>query len=234
MSWRSAARISSGLLFVCCTLVAPTQDARACINGVYHHTNAEISWTRFVESRLDAGANQEVVAAFRKRRYEPFGEYATNDELSNRRLLILTLAVVRLHSDRGVLDRILGETEVQRRRALRWAAQQVHRLWELHPSDATLRCDLGETLASLPERQQEAFELLDRAEDADLMVSGQAYAALAKLRSSRHASRPSFLAAPGAELDRLRIGLERARGERMRGAPVKRPLHYLDQLPLPR
>src|SRR5690606_25411951 len=74
----------------------------------------------------------------------------------------------------------------------------------------------------------EAFDLLDNVEQRDLMVSPHGYDALAKIRTERHVSRPPFLGAPGAELDRLRVDLEKARSIRMHGKSVPRPMDAKD------
>lgn len=199
-------------------------EASACVNGVYSRVDEGIAWARITEGKLNRGDDEQVVAAVLARYPRIRTVEASSDLLGNLALRWMALAIVRLGGEVPRAKSFPSETTGARAENLEWAASRLRDLYARHRKDATLRCDLGEALASTPEGRSEALDLLQNVEERDLMVSAHSYTALAKLRESRHALRPSFLAAPGAELDRLRIELEEARSVRMHGKSVHRPL----------
>ncbi|MCB9608345.1 MAG: hypothetical protein H6716_17280 [Polyangiaceae bacterium] len=209
-------------------LVGFQRDARACDNAVFSRVDLGIAWAKRTEGKLNRGRNKETVEAVLARHPRVHTMDVTHDVIGNRALRIMALAVVRLHGEVAKAKGFPSGTPEQKQANLEWSADRLRKLYARHPDDATLRCDLGEVLAAQQKHWSEAFELLDNVEQRDLMVSPPGYDALAKIRTERHQKRPAFLAAPGGELDRLRVELEKARSVRMDGKSVPRPMNAKD------
>lgn len=203
-------------------------DARACDNAVFSRVDLGIAWAKRTEGKLNRGRNKETVEAVLARHPRIHKMDVTHDVIGNRALRIMALAVVRLRGEVPKGKDFPSRTAEEKQANLDWAVDRMRKLSARHPDDATQRCDLGEVLAAQQKHWDEALELLDNVEQRDLMVSPHGYEALAKIRAERHLTRPAFLAAPGAELDRLRVDLEKARSIRMDGKSVPRPMNAKD------
>lgn len=106
--------------------------------------------------------------------------------LETRALRVLSLAIVR--SGGAVSEKAAGvaqKVEWMPNANLAWAAHAIREIDQSRPNDPSVQADLGEALAALPQSQGEALTILKTLADKDLMGSPYAYAALAKLKSSK-------------------------------------------------
>lgn len=214
--------VGSGLLWL-----APG-DAEACINGTYSRVDTGIAWASVVEGNLNRGRNEAVVEKVLARHGRVRSIEVGHDAVSNRVLRLMALAVVRLDGKPPRAKDFPSATAADVASNLDWAISKLRALYARNDDDATLRCDLGEALASQEMYHAEAFRLLDNLEQRDLVVSSRAYAKLSELRRARGAGTPAFIAGPAGELGRVRSDLEAARSSRMVGKDISRPINKAD------
>lgn len=95
-----------------------------------------------------------------------------------------TLAVSLVRADGGIdLDPTWrGKTTEQRQKNIAWAVQALERLQKARPNDPSVDTDLGEALAKVDGRHDEARGLLQGLADRDLVSTPEGYAALGKLQ----------------------------------------------------
>jgi hypothetical protein len=92
------------------------------------------------------------------------------DPITTRALRVLAVATVR--SNANAED-------------LAWAVQKLRDIEKVKPNDPAVQADLGEALSKLPSGKTEAFAILSKLADKDLMGSPHAYAALATLKQEK-------------------------------------------------
>lgn len=83
-----------------------------------------------------------------------------------------------------VLAAFRGRTPAEALANLEWSARVLERQSTAKADDVSLKTDLAEALARLPERRAEARALLEDLSKRDLIASPEGYAALASLRSA--------------------------------------------------
>jgi Flp pilus assembly protein TadD len=111
---------------------------------------------------------------------------AGQNPLDTRALRVFALAVVR--SNGALSEKSMGfptGDEWTASSNLEWAVQALREIDEKRPNDPTVQADLGEALAKIPRTEGEAYGILQKLADKDLMGSPYAYAALAKLRTDK-------------------------------------------------
>ncbi|WP_272428944.1 tetratricopeptide repeat protein [Polyangium jinanense] len=96
-----------------------------------------------------------------------------------------TLAVALVRADGGIdLDPTWrGKTPEQRQKNVAWAVAALERLREQRKNDPAVDTDLGEALAKVSGRKDEARSLLQGLADRDLMATPQGYATLGRLQN---------------------------------------------------
>ncbi|MBL8609704.1 MAG: hypothetical protein JNL38_20395 [Myxococcales bacterium] len=131
------------------------------------------------EKSLDSG--NYLAAANAVTRTFPAIRNATagTDPLQTRGLRVLAMSIVR--SD----GKVAANGQWTPAANLEWAAQTLREIDQKRPNDPAVQADLGEALAKITRTQGEAYKLLSRLADKDLMGSPHAYAALAQLRASK-------------------------------------------------
>ncbi len=95
-----------------------------------------------------------------------------------------TLAVSLVRTD-GAIDldpTWRGKTAEQRAKNMTWAVQALERLRQARQNDPSVDTDLGEALAKVEGRHDEARGLLQGLADRDLVSSPEGYAALGRLQ----------------------------------------------------
>lgn len=135
---------------------------------------------------------------------------------SDRALRVFARAIARTGGEAAI--GFEGETsgEGAEGKRLDWATAAMRALSKKQPSDPGVTSDLAEVLAQSPAGREEAERLLADLEQADLVSTGQAYAALARLRETGESTeQPAFLGAARAALDHGRVKIDLARCERM-------------------
>jgi hypothetical protein len=118
---------------------------------------------------------------------------ATKDPLVNRSMRVLAVASMRSGGDLSALDAELpeelttefaGTSESAKKANLEWSVKALKALRKQKKDDATLKSELAEAMALLPETQRKAKKTLERLAQKDLLTSPEAYRALSKLRAS--------------------------------------------------
>lgn len=177
-----------GFVFASAGLVATAGEAQACGMSVRLEPTVKRSPVQEIaraEKALEAGQNLTAAAAVfgafpRVRALPPISAAP----LESRALRVVALALVRSN---GATDEVgaRGGKSAHPGANVTWAVQTLRDMDARRPNDPALQADLGEALAKVPGREDEAFNLLDGLATKDLMGSPFAYAALAKLRAAR-------------------------------------------------
>lgn len=111
---------------------------------------------------------------------------AGRDPLETRAMRVFALAIVRASGQ--------VQSGWTRSADLAWAEQAMREIDAKRPNDPAVQADLGEVLAAVPGKSEEASKLLSSLAETDLMGSPFAYAALARLRSAKGDAEGSALA----------------------------------------
>jgi len=135
---------------------------------------------RLDEEHLTA-AGAEVVTAFPTIRRVAVGA----SPLETRALHILSLAVVRGEGTLRGVTGFSGTAEAERATNLEWAVSTLRSIDAARPNDPVTQADLAEALAARNVHEDESLAILTDLAHRDLLGSAHAYAALARLRSSK-------------------------------------------------
>ncbi len=103
---------------------------------------------------------------------------------------------------------------------LRWAVATLRAIHARRQGETTAANDLGEALAAMPGEGAEAGDMLGGLGRSDLLASAPAYAALARLRRSAGAERPSWLRYPLRAGNAALAAVEEARCRTMARTPA--------------
>lgn len=114
-----------------------------------------------------------------------------HDSLVGRAQRILAVSVARnngaLPVDKEVPDYVrgtwIGKTAKDRKTNLDWSIAALRKINDVKKDDPAIQSDLAEALAKVDGTKAEAKELLEKLAQKDLIVSPEAYAVLAQLRS---------------------------------------------------
>jgi hypothetical protein len=114
-----------------------------------------------------------------------------HDSLVGRAQRILAVALARNNGALAVEKELpdyargtwIGKTAKERQANLAWSVAALRKLNETKKDDPAIQSDLAEALAKTDGGQAEAKEILEKLAEKDLIVSPEAYAALAQLRS---------------------------------------------------
>jgi len=212
MRFRLRSIALSALLLGSLSVVARPGPAEACIHGMAQVDPVPMGVAE-AEVLLDQGKPRAAIARLRAVDATLARRKPGASPVSDQALRVLARAVARTGGDtridfEGEVD---GEGAAGKR--IDWAAQVMRDLAKAQPQDPGVATDLGEVLAQVPAKRDEAERLLGKQESADLMSTGHAYAALARVRSLEAAEAPSFLRGARAALDhgRLAVDLSRCR-----------------------
>ncbi len=117
---------------------------------------------------------------------------ATGDPIINRAMRVLALSTARAGGDltkikaelpEEVRAQFVGANAEERKANLDWSVRTLKALRKVKKNDATLASELGEAMAQLPELHAKAKAKLEKLAGRDLIVSPEAYRALAVLRA---------------------------------------------------
>ena len=97
---------------------------------------------------------------------------------------VMALAVTRMDGALTLGTPWRGWTAWHRNEQLEWAVGALEQL-DREENDPRLESYLGEAMAKIPKRRADALMLLERLATNDVLVTPQAYVALAKLRDAR-------------------------------------------------
>ncbi len=118
---------------------------------------------------------------------------AQDDAIINRSMRVLAVAMARMHGDisgirKELPDELLaefaGSSDAAHEGNIAWAAAALTGLQAAKKNDSTISSELGEAMAQLPAKRDQAKELLEKLAKADLLATPEAWRALAVLRAA--------------------------------------------------
>jgi predicted Zn-dependent protease len=171
---------ATGLVLLCGALLLGARRAPACGNAVSIEEE-RVDKVMAAEKWLRTGRAKES-AQLLIQHFPTLKTIEPKDKLILRARRILALAVVRTD---GLLPvpAFAATTSEDRRKNLEWAVQAMRESDADAPGLPIVRANLAEALATLPEHQQEAFDILDGLARRDVLPTTQGYHTLAHLRA---------------------------------------------------
>ncbi len=215
MTVRTRRLVLVGALLSAGVALDPPRDAEACMHGMSQQVDPVPMAVAQAEQLLDQGKPRAAVARLRSVDSTLIDRKPGAGPVSDRALRVLARAAARTGGSAplGFANEPEGEGADGKR--MDWATGVMRELAKKQPGDAGISTDLAEVLAGVPVGSSEAERVLSELEGADLIATGHAYAALARLRSADRPGRPAFLAAARTALDKGRIQIDLARCEHM-------------------
>lgn len=191
------------------------QEAEACIHGMSRQVDPVPMGVAEAEVLLDQGKPRAAAAKLKSVDSTLADRKPGAGPVSDRALRVLARASARTGGSAvlGLAQEPEGEGAEGKR--LDWAKGVMRELAKSQPGDAGISTDLAEILALSPSDVPEAERLLSELESADLVATGHAYAALARVRSAGRTGEPGFLKAARTALDHGRVKIDLGRCERM-------------------
>ena len=203
-----------GLLCVGALAFFDHASAEACHNGYEPRINPKVGGVAHAERLLSDGQSAPALEAVGVL-YPGFSKQKLGrDPLADRALLVAARAVVRTDGEipfapQSELAKSADRTERDQR--LGWALAVLRSQVVRKPSDPSAATDLGEALERFPEHRVEARRLLSDLEQRDVLASGPAHGALARLRRSRGAELQPWAKATLGAIEAASVELEIAR-----------------------
>lgn len=159
-----------------------SQDARACGDVFIPEIDHRIQGLANAEKALRDGkivaSAQSIVRMFPEIRTINPGK----DGMLGRAQRTLAIALVRTDGAIDLDPTWRAKTPEQRAQNVAWAVSSLERLRTQRKNDPAVDTDLGEALAKVDGRQEEAKSILQSLSDRDLMSTPQGYAALGRLQ----------------------------------------------------
>jgi hypothetical protein len=160
-----------------------SHDARACGDVFIPEIDHRIQGLANAEKSLRDGkivdSAQAVVRMFPEIRTINPGK----DGMLGRAQRTLAIALVRTDGAIELDPTWRAKTPEQRAQNVAWAVSSLERLRTQRKNDPAVDTDLGEALAKVGGRQEEARGILQSLSDRDLMATPQGYAALGRLQN---------------------------------------------------
>jgi hypothetical protein len=215
MTVRTRRLVLVGALLSAVVAFDPPRDAEACIHGMSQQVDPVPMAVAQAELLLDQGKPRAAVAKLKSVDATLIDRKPGAGPVSDRALRVIARAAARTGGSAplGFANEPEGEGADGKR--IDWAIDVMRELAKKQPGDAGISTDLAEVLAGTATQGREAERILTELEGADLIVSGHAYAALARLRSAGHPERPAFLSAARTALDKGRVQIDLSRCEQM-------------------
>jgi len=159
-----------------------SQDARACgdvfIPEIDHRIQGLANAEKALRDGKVAASAQSIVRMFPEIRTINPGK----DGMLGRAQRTLAIALVRTDGAIDLDPTWRAKTPEQRAQNIAWAVSSLERLRTQRKNDPAVDTDLGEALAKVDGRQEEARGILQSLADRDLMATPQGYAALGRLQ----------------------------------------------------
>jgi hypothetical protein len=175
---RSMVKAAAFLLLGSAALLCPRR-APACGNAV----NMEVERVSIVltADKMLRDGKPKATAELLMQQYPSLKTSEPKEKLVLRARRIVALAVVRTD---GLLPvpAFAASTSDDRRKNLEWAIEAMRKSAADTPDNPVVQAALAEALATLPEHQQEAFDILDRLARRDVLPSAHGYHTLGHLR----------------------------------------------------
>lgn len=191
------------------------RDAEACIHGMSQQVDPVPMAVAEAEALLDQGKPRAAVAKLKSVDATLVDRKPGAGPVSDRALRVIARVAARTGGSAPLGFANEPEGEGAEGKRIDWATNVMRELSKKQPGDAGISTDLAEVLAGTEAQGPEAQRVLTELEAGDLIISGHAYAALARLRSAGQPERPAFLSAARAALDKGRIQIDLARCKQM-------------------
>jgi hypothetical protein len=185
--------IVSAVMGACLGISALTQDARACGGEWYPEVMVDprIHGVAQAEKKLQAGDRLAAAASVIRMMPHIKSLKGKPGSLVARAERVLAVALSRSHGALTVASEVpqeimgswQGAKEGETSANLAWAVQVLKRQADGKSDDVSLKTDLAEAMARVPEHRAEARTILEDLAKRDLIASPEGYATLAALRS---------------------------------------------------
>lgn len=176
-----AARLVLGLAALA-AIPTLSDEARACGDVFIPEIDYRIQGLANAEKTMHDGkivaAAQSIVRMFPEIRAINPGK----DGMLQRAQRTLAISLVRADGAIDLDPTWRGRTAEQRTKNVAWAVSALERLRQLRQNDPSVDTDLGEALAKVDSRHDEARGLLQGLADRDLVSTPEGYAALGRLQ----------------------------------------------------
>ncbi len=204
-------------------IVAVSDDAGACGNGVERRVNERVQAIAGAERMVEGDAAQVAAAARLVVSAFPGidGQAPGRSALADRAMKVMARAVVRSGGSIAGTRAFAANSDEERQAHLSWAIRVLRAFRMTKPKDAAAATDLGEALAHGDRRErQEALLILGSLEARDVVASARGYAALASVRRDVAADKPAYIRHPLRALHEARARVAAARCRRMTKDPA--------------
>lgn len=177
------------------------QDSNACGGGFAIDPELELRWREqgiaSAEKQLEKGEYDNAAATV-LRVIPHIGNYAkapTKDTVAQRAMHVLAVATARKDGNLNVSKQVpdwahdfvaksfLNKKDGDRTANLEWAVKTLESIQTVKKDDAVVGSELGEAMAKLDGRKDDARRMLEKLAGKDLLASPEAYRALADLRA---------------------------------------------------
>jgi len=176
-----AVRLALGLVALA-AVPSYSHDARACgdvfIPEIDHRIQGLANAEKTMRDGKIVAAAQSIVRMFPEIRTINPGK----DGMLGRAQRTLAIALVRADGGIDLDPTWRGKTQAERAKNVAWAVQALERLRQQRQNDPTVDTDLGEALAKVDGRHDEARGLLQGLADRDLVATPEGYATLGRLQ----------------------------------------------------
>jgi len=182
-------------LFTSLGIATAAPSALACGVGWYPEVQMDYRVEGIASAERDLANGRTLAAAGKVIRMIPhIKSYvgASNDTIVNRSMRVLALAAARHEGDLSTLaDELPDELRVEftgaspeaKRANVEWSLRALRALRKQRKDDVTLKTELAEALAALPEKRAKARKMLEKLAQKDLITTPEAYRALGRLRA---------------------------------------------------
>jgi len=163
-------------LFTSLGIATAAPSALACGVGWYPEVQMDYRVEGIASAERDLANGRTLAAAGKVIRMIPhIKSYvgASNDTIVNRSMRVLALAAVEF----------TGASPEAKRANVEWSLRALRALRKQRKDDVTLKTELAEALAALPEKRAKARKMLEKLAQKDLITTPEAYRALGRLRA---------------------------------------------------
>ncbi len=175
-----------------------SSQAQACGGAWVPIVEEQIDWrvpgVARAEKQMDQGKSVDAAASVvRMMPHIKSLKMSEKKPLVNRAMRVLALSVARNDGrldaakqlPASIQDTWIGKTKEDRQANLAWASDVLRKTAERKQDDPQAQTELAEALARVDSTQKEAFQILDKLAQKDLIASPEGYATLAQLKSER-------------------------------------------------
>jgi hypothetical protein len=196
MTTRITMRSLSIALFAALGVATTSETTLACGDGWFPEIRVDYRVEGIASAEKDLANGRTLAAAGKVIRMIPHikgYEGASKDAIVNRSMRVLAVAVARHDGNLSALadelpdelrEEFAGTSADAKRANVAWSVKALRSLKKQKKDDVTLKTELAEALAALPESQPKARKMLEKLARKDLLTTPEAYRALSRLRAA--------------------------------------------------